>query len=172
MDGEKIKPAIGMRCFIHPQAVIAGDVKTGYDCSFWPGSVVRGDEDAIRIGNRTNVQDGVVIHVDTGFPATIGNDVTIGHGAVIHGCIIEDYCIIGIRSVILNGCRIGKGSIIGAGAVVTPGTEIPPYSLVLGIPGKVKKTDDSIEEQAKKNSEIYVELAREYLQGRFSEFRP
>lgn len=154
---------LGENCYVHPLAVIIGNVVAGDECSFWPFSVVRGDEDEIRIGNRTNIQDGVIIHVDTGFKTSIGNDVSIGHGAIVHGCEIGDNCIIGIRSVILNGCRIGKGSIIGAGAVVTPGTVVPPNSLVLGIPGKVKKTDPSIEEQALENSRIYVDLAREYM---------
>ena len=170
MTTEEVMPIFGKECFIHPLSVILGNVISGDECSFWPGSVVRGDEDSIEIGNRTNIQDGVIIHVDTGFPAKIGNDVTIGHGAVIHGCSIGDNCIIGIKSVILNGCRIGNGSIIGAGAVVTPGTEIPPHSLVLGIPGKVKKMDMTIEDQAKENSRIYVELAKEYSIGKFKEY--
>ncbi len=167
MSEVDIKPELGRDCFVHPLSVVIGNVKTGDECSFWPGSVVRGDEDSITLGNRTNVQDGVIIHVDIGFRTRIGNDVSIGHGAVVHGCVIEDNCIIGIRSVILNGAKIGRGSIIGAGAVVTPGAMIPPNSLVLGIPGKVKKTDPGIEEQARENSRIYVELAKEYIEGKF-----
>jgi carbonic anhydrase/acetyltransferase-like protein (isoleucine patch superfamily) len=149
--------------------MIVGDVKTGDECSFWPGSVIRGDEDEVRIGSRSNLQDGAIIHVDIGFPVRIGNDVTIGHGAVLHGCTIEDNCIIGIRSVILNGSKVGRGSIIAAGAVITPGTEIPPHSLVIGMPGKVRRTDPQIEAQALENSRIYVEIAKEYMKGGFRE---
>jgi len=162
VQGQKI----GEDCYIHPTAVIMGMVEMKRDCSIWPFAVVRGDEEPIHIGNRTNVQDGVIIHTDEGFPAVIGNEVTIGHGAVVHGCEIGDRCIIGIRSVLLNGSKIGRGSIIGAGAVVTPGTEIPPHSMVVGIPGKVKRTDPSFEESAVENSDIYVELARKHREGR------
>jgi carbonic anhydrase/acetyltransferase-like protein (isoleucine patch superfamily) len=100
----------------------------------------------------------------------IGKEVTVGHGAVIHGCEIGDRCIIGIRSVILNGCRIGKGSIIGAGAVVIPGTEIPPYSMVVGIPGKVKKNNSAFEDAAIENADIYVGLARKHMEGCFPNY--
>jgi carbonic anhydrase/acetyltransferase-like protein (isoleucine patch superfamily) len=157
------EPLMGKGNYIHPTALLIGNVEIGDDCSFWPYSVTRGDEDRIEIGNRTNVQDGVIIHVDKGYPVKVGDNVTIGHGAVIHGCEIAENCIIGIRSVILNGSKIGKGSIIAAGAVITPGTIIPPYSMVLGIPGKVKKTDPEIEDMALENARVYVDLGKEYL---------
>ncbi len=172
MTRGEMLPEFGIECFIHPLSVIVGDVITGEKCSFWPGSVIRGDEDSIRIGKRTNIQDGAVIHVDTDFPVSIGDNVTIGHGAVVHGCTIEENCIIGIRSVILNGAKIGKGSIVGAGAVVTPGTDIPPNSLVIGMPGKVKKTDHGIEKEALRNADIYVKIASEYIQGGFERAPP
>ncbi|MGA1822661.1 MAG: gamma carbonic anhydrase family protein [Thermoplasmatota archaeon] len=148
--------------FIHPHAYVAGNVRIGRECSLWPFCSVRGDEESIEIGDGTNVQDGVVIHVDQGYPVKIGKDVTLGHGAIVHGCTIGDNCIIGIRSTILNGSVIGEGSIIGAGAVVTPNTIIPPNSMVLGIPGKVKREDPSFAENARENASIYKELARAY----------
>ncbi|MBN1539633.1 MAG: gamma carbonic anhydrase family protein [Candidatus Thermoplasmatota archaeon] len=149
-----------------------GKVKVSRDCSIWPYAVLRGDEEPISISERSNIQDGVMIHTDEGFPVSIGKDVTVGHGAVIHGCIIGDRCIIGIRSTILNGAVIGDGCIIGAGAVVTPGTIIPPNSMVVGIPGRVKKQDPSFSEDALNNSRIYVELARRHLGGGFATYSP
>ncbi|MFO8050606.1 MAG: gamma carbonic anhydrase family protein [Thermoplasmatota archaeon] len=170
MRDEKKEPAINGSCYISPHAYISGEVRIEKDCSLWPFSSIRGDEGKITLGERTNVQDGVVIHVDEGFPVRIGKDVTIGHGAIVHGCEIGDRCIIGIRSTILNGARIGKGCIIGAGAVVTPDTEIPPHSMVLGLPGKVKKQDERFEEMAKRNARIYVDLSKRYKKGRVSEY--
>ncbi|RLF66800.1 MAG: gamma carbonic anhydrase family protein [Thermoplasmata archaeon] len=167
MKDDFVKPVLGKNCYIHPSAVLTGDVRTGEECSFWPNSSVRGDEDSIRLGRRVNVQDGAVIHVDVGTPVVVGDDVSIGHGAVVHGCTIERNCIIGIRSVVLDGAVVGRGSLIGAGAIVTPGMVIPPNSLVLGIPGKVKREDSSLEERALGNSEIYAELAKKYISGFF-----
>ena len=165
-------PKIDESCFVHGDSRIIGNVRLKEDCSVWPFAVLRGDEEEIDIGERTNIQDGVIIHTDEGFPTRIGAEVTIGHGAIIHGCQIGDRCIIGIRSVILNGCKIGKGSIIGSGAVITPGTEIPQFSMVLGIPGKVKKEDPSFEEMAKENADIYVHLAKEHKKGSFKTHHP
>jgi carbonic anhydrase/acetyltransferase-like protein (isoleucine patch superfamily) len=163
-------PEIDESCFIHPNTLITGKVKLTKDCSVWPYAVLRGDEEPIIINARSNVQDGVIIHTDHGYPVVIGEEVTIGHGAVIHGCMIGDRCIIGIRSTILNGSEIGEGSIIGAGAVITPGTKIPPQSMVLGIPGKVKKEDASFMEMAKENADIYVDLARKHKLGEFESY--
>lgn len=172
MKNLKNEPEMGKDCYVHPKALIIGNVKTGDHCSFWPGSVARGDEELIIMGSRTNLQDGAIIHVDTDFPTSIGNNVTIGHGAIVHGCTIEDNCIIGIRSTILNGSIIGRGSIVGAGAVVTPGTVIPPNSLVLGMPAKVKKNDPEIEKMALRNADVYVDIAEEHARGSFVEYRP
>lgn len=160
-------PLIDESCFIHGSACIIGDVTIEADCSVWPYAVIRADEAHIRIGRSSNIQDGAVIHVDEGFPTSIGEEVTVGHGAIVHGATVEDRCIIGIRSVLLNGCVIGNGSIVGAGAVVTPGTVIPPHSLVVGIPGAVKRTDPDLEQNAALNSRIYVDKARSYLRGDF-----
>jgi len=121
----------------------------------------------IRIGARTSIQDGTVIHVTSErFGTSIGDDVTVGHGAIIHACTVEDFCLIGMGSTILDGARIGRGSLVGAGALVTPGTDIPPGSLVLGSPAKVKRAITPKEqEQIAYGAAHYVELARRYLAG-------
>jgi carbonic anhydrase/acetyltransferase-like protein (isoleucine patch superfamily) len=166
-----IGPVVHRSCFVHPTALIMGDVNMGADSSAWPYCVIRGDYAPIRIGERSNVQDGAIIHVDEDHPATIGDEVTMGHGAIVHGATVGDRCIIGIRAVVLNDCTIGKGSIVGAGAVVPPGTEVPPFSLVLGIPGKVKRTDPALEQQAMTNASVYVENARMHKMGEVHVFR-
>ena len=130
---DQIHPSV----FIAAGAMVCGDVTLEEDASVWFGAVLRGDVDAISVGKRSNVQDLAVVHCDPGFPCSIGEDVTIGHAAVVHGATIESEVLIGIRAVVLNGARVGKGSIIGAGAVVTEGANIPPNSLVVGVPGKI-----------------------------------
>jgi carbonic anhydrase/acetyltransferase-like protein (isoleucine patch superfamily) len=148
--------------YIHPSAVIIGDVTLGKDASVWPTAVLRGDNDSIVIGDESNVQDGAVIHVDPGKPVHVGNRVTIGHRAVIHGCTIEDDCLIGIGAIVLNFAVIGAGSVVGAGAVVLEHTVIPPGSLVLGVPGKVvKPVDDALRARTLDGAQIYVRKARE-----------
>ncbi|MBN1389523.1 MAG: gamma carbonic anhydrase family protein [Candidatus Thermoplasmatota archaeon] len=147
-----------------------GKVEISRDCSIWPYAVLRGDEEKIRISERTNLQDGVIIHTDEGFPVSIGKDVTVGHGAILHGCTVGDRCIIGIRSTVLNGAVIGDGCIIAAGAVIIPGTVVPKNSMVVGIPGKVKREDPAISDEALNNSRIYVELARRHLKGEFTTY--
>ncbi len=130
---------------VHPSAwiaagaVVVGDVSIGEDSSIWFNAVLRGDTDPIRIGRCTNIQDGCILHADPGFPCTIGDGVTVGHGAIVHGATVENDVLIGMRAVVMNGARIGSGSIIGTGAVVTEGTQIPASSLVLGLPGKVAR---------------------------------
>ncbi|MFW3147158.1 MAG: gamma carbonic anhydrase family protein [Thermoplasmatota archaeon] len=171
MTGTEYGPRIGDKTMVSKDSFITGDVKVGPNCSIWPFVVMRGDEDSITIEEGSNIQDGAIIHGDEGYPVHIGKEVTVGHGAIIHGCIIEDRCIIGIRSTILNGAKIGKGSIIGAGAVVTPGMEVPPHSMVLGIPGKVKKNDPNFEDQAFVNAKIYQELAQRYVRGEIERYQ-
>ncbi|MBI5600752.1 MAG: gamma carbonic anhydrase family protein [Gemmatimonadetes bacterium] len=147
--------------YIHPSAVIIGNVTLGRDASVWPTAVLRGDSDAIVIGDETNVQDGTIIHVDPGVPVRVGHRVTIGHRAVIHGCTIEDDCLIGIGAIILNGAVIGTGSVIGAGAVVREGTVVPPGSLVLGVPAKVvRPVDDELRARIARGAASYVERVR------------
>jgi carbonic anhydrase/acetyltransferase-like protein (isoleucine patch superfamily) len=123
--------------WVAPNAVIVGDVTLGEGSSVWHMSVVRADSDAITIGDRTNIQDGTVIHVDPGQPCTIGDQVSVGHRAVLHGCTIEDGALVGIGAIVLNGAVVGQGSVIAAGALVPEGMRIAPGSLVVGVPGKV-----------------------------------
>ncbi|MCA2960981.1 MAG: gamma carbonic anhydrase family protein [Silvanigrellales bacterium] len=131
-------PRLAANVFLADGARVVGDVEMGEHSSVWFNAVVRGDVDAVRIGARTNIQDGAVVHCTyKRFSTTIGNDVSIAHLAMIHGCVIEDECLVGMQAILMDGVVVGKGSIIGAGAVVTQGTKIPPGSLVLGAPGKV-----------------------------------
>jgi carbonic anhydrase/acetyltransferase-like protein (isoleucine patch superfamily) len=162
-DGKR--PALGRDVFVAETCAVIGDVVVGDESSIWYGTVVRGDVMPIRIGARTSVQDNTVVHVTSGFSGTtIGDDCTIGHAAIIHACTIEDFCLIGMGSIILDGARIGRGSLVGAGALVTPGTDIPPNSLVLGSPARVKRPIDTKErEQIAYGAAHYVELARRYL---------
>ena len=123
--------------FIAPSAALIGSVELGDRCSVWFNAVLRGDMDPITVGERTSIQDGAVVHTDPGFPARIGDGVTVGHQAVLHGCTVGSGSLVGIRAVVMNGAEIGECSIIGAGALVTEGKVIPPRSLVLGSPGRV-----------------------------------
>lgn len=125
------------RFWIAPNASVMGRVVLGESVSVWFGATIRGDNDEIRIGRRTNVQENAVLHVDPGFPLTIGEEVTIGHMAMLHGCTVGNGALIGIGAIVLNGARIGEGAMIGAGALVPPGKEIPPNAVVMGSPGKV-----------------------------------
>ena len=131
------KPQFGSNARVHASAVIIGDTQLGQDCSVWPQAVLRGDYNSIQVGDRSNIQDGAVVHIDHGYPCVIGSDVVVGHQACIHGCSIGSRSLIGIHAVILSGAQIGEECIIGAGAVVGEGKVIPPRSLVLGVPGKV-----------------------------------
>jgi carbonic anhydrase/acetyltransferase-like protein (isoleucine patch superfamily) len=138
-------PKIGKNSWISETSTIIGDVKIGNDCSIWFGAVIRGDIHFIRIGNRTNIQDLCVIHVtakekaypNSGFPVIIGNDVTIGHKAMIHGCIISDACLIGMNAILQDGSEIGSESIVGAGSLVTKNCKFPPRSMIFGSPAKL-----------------------------------
>jgi len=125
--------------WIAPGAVVLGDVTLGAEATVWYAAVIRGDSAPIRIGRQTNVQDGCVLHADEGLPCTLGDRVTLGHGAIVHGATVEDDCLIGMRAVVMNGARIGKGSIVAVGSIVTEGTVIPPGSIALGQPAKVKR---------------------------------
>ncbi|MCQ6254222.1 gamma carbonic anhydrase family protein [Methanocaldococcus sp.] len=142
-------------------AVIVGDVTIGEYSSVWYNAVIRGDLEKIIIGNYSNIQDCCVIHCSKGFPVRIEDYVSIGHGAVVHGCIIEDNVLVGMNATILNGAKIGENCIIGANALVTQNKEIPPNSLVLGVPGRVVRTltDEEIK-SIKENALRYVELSK------------
>lgn len=155
--------------FIHPAAVVIGDVTLGARASVWPTAVLRADGDVIVIGPDSNVQDGAILHVDAGIPVSIGARVTIGHRAIVHGAMIEDECLIGMGSIILNRAVIGAGSVIGAGAVVPEGMVVPPGSLVMGVPARVMKpVDDAMRERIRKNAEVYVELQGHHRAGAFT----
>ena len=131
------KPTIPASVWIADTATVRGDVTLGEDVSVWFGAVLRGDEAPITVGDRTNIQDGAVLHVSAGFPCIVGREVTIGHGAVVHGCTVENGALIGIRAAVLDGAVIGEGAVVGAGAVVPPGMHLPPGMLALGVPAKV-----------------------------------
>jgi carbonic anhydrase/acetyltransferase-like protein (isoleucine patch superfamily) len=159
------QPRLGNGVFVAETAAVIGDVEIGDQSSVWYGTVIRGDVMPIRIGARTSLQDNTVIHVTAGrYGTTIGSDCTIGHNAIIHACVVEDLCLIGMGSIILDGAKIGRGSLVGAGALVTPGTDIPPDSLVIGSPAKVKRpVNDKEREQILYGAAHYVELTRAYL---------
>ena len=154
--------------FIAPNATVIGNVSLGSESSVWFNAVLRGDGDAITIGKRTNIQDGAIIHVDPGFPVMIGDEVIVGHAAIIHGATVGDNTLVGMRSTILNGAVVGKWCIIGAHALVTEGMQIPDYSLVVGSPAKIVKTlsEEQIQ-KVKHNAEVYVALAKRYIAGEY-----
>lgn len=149
--------------FIHEKAFINGKVRIGKDSSIWPFAVLRGDIEGIEIGEGSNVQDNAVVHTDFGKPVIIGNNVVIGHCAVVHGAVVGNNVLIGINATVLSGSRIGNNCIIGAGAVVSENTEIPDNSIAVGVPAMViKRTDDKAIDRIKKNAESYVELLQKY----------
>jgi len=159
---DQVDPSV----FVAPGAVVVGDVTIGPESSVWFAAVIRGDTEAIRIGARTNVQDGAVLHADPGFPCTLGNDVTVGHGAIVHGATVDDNVLIGMRAVVMNGARVGAGSIVAVGAVVTEGTQVPPNSLVMGLPGKViRATSEADLARIRHAAEHYQANAKRYLRG-------
>jgi carbonic anhydrase/acetyltransferase-like protein (isoleucine patch superfamily) len=132
-------PQLDDESWVAPNATVVGYVKLAARASVWYGATLRAEFEPIEVGEGSNLQDSVTVHVDPGFPATIGAGVSVGHNAVLHGCIIEDDCLIGMGAVVLNGARIGRGSLVAAGAVVAQGAVIPPGSLVAGVPGKVRR---------------------------------
>ncbi len=159
-------PKIHETAFIAEGATVIGDVEIGEQSSVWFGSIVRGDVNFIRIGNRTNIQDGSIIHVTTAlFPTILEDEVTVGHRVTLHGCRVESNCLIGIGAILLDGVRIGANSLVAAGALVTPQTQIPPRALVMGSPAKVKRelSDEEIENM-KHFWQTYVRLSKNYLE--------
>ncbi|WP_245802311.1 gamma carbonic anhydrase family protein [Desulfacinum hydrothermale] len=160
-------PWLGEDVYVAPGAWVVGDVHIGDRSSVWFNTVIRGDVNIVRIGRETNIQDNATLHV-TGkkYPLFIGDRVTIGHRAVVHGCVVEDECLIGMGAIVLDGARVGKGAIVGAGAVVSPGSEVPAGSVVMGVPAQVKKYLDQEEKaQLRRTAEHYVGMARRYLQA-------
>jgi len=161
------EPVLGDDVFIADNARVIGDVVLGDEASVWFGSVLRGDVGWIRIGKRTNIQDLCVVHVTGGQAnTTLGDEITVGHRVVLHGCTVEDGALIGMGSVLMDECRIGEGSVIGAGALVPPGLIVPPRSLVLGVPGKIiRPVSDAERALGREGAEHYVALAASYRVG-------
>lgn len=149
--------------YISPHAVVSGTVRIGADSSVWPLTVIRGDKGEIVIGARCNVQDGCILHADPDAYLTIGNNVSLGHGAIVHGCTVEDDVLIGMGAVVLNHAVVGAGSLVAARALITEGMVVPPGSLVVGIPGKIKPLDTKHLERIRRTAQNYVELKQLYL---------
>ena len=159
-----LSPRIPESAYVAPTATVVGDVILGEETSVWYGAVVRGDVGPIRIGARTNIQDGCVLHVTGGgAPLSIGAEVTVGHRAILHGATVEDRCLIGMGSVLLDGCVIGAESLVAAGSVVLEGTRVPPRSFVVGVPARIKgPIPETLHARLLESAEGYVRLAREH----------
>jgi carbonic anhydrase/acetyltransferase-like protein (isoleucine patch superfamily) len=159
-----VSPRVAPSAYVDPGATVIGDVTVGRRSSVWPAAVLRGDNDPIRVGEETNIQDGTVVHTDPGFPVNVGDRVTVGHSVVLHGCTVEDDSLIGIGAIVLNGARIGKGAVVAAGALVPEGMEVAPETLVMGTPAKPRRAV-SVTEQARfrKGVKIYADRAELYL---------
>ena len=162
------RPVIASTAYVDAAAVIIGEVEICEGVSIWPGVILRGDQGAIRIGSQSNLQDGTIAHCTGGRSQTlIGERVTVGHRALLHGCIVEDDCLIGMGAILLDNCRIGRGSVVGAGALVTSGTVVPPGSLVLGSPAKVVRSLREGEHEAwiDHGCHEYIRLAQTYREA-------
>ncbi|MBM3739694.1 MAG: gamma carbonic anhydrase family protein [Acidobacteria bacterium] len=158
-------PQIAPSAYIDPSAQVIGNVSIGERASVWCNTTLRGDIQSITIGEESNVQDNSVLHVDApDFPLVIGDRVTVGHSVVLHGCTVEDDCLIGIGAIVLNGARIGAGSVIAASALIPEGMQVPPGSMVMGVPGKIRR-EVSEEEKVRfrENAQHYVETRQRYL---------
>lgn len=149
--------------FVAPDAAVIGSVELGEDSSVWYGAVLRGDTEPIRIGARSNIQDGTVVHTDDDFPTTLGDDVTVGHNVILHGCTIEDGCTIGMGAILLNGSRVGANSLVAAGALLPEGREYPSDSLIMGVPARaVRELTDDERARVAEGSGVYLLRAREH----------
>ena len=167
---DEATPEFTETTFISPDASLIGRVRIGAYSSVWFNAVLRGDMEHISIGDETSFQDLSMGHSDPGFPLIIGNRVTVGHNCIMHGCEVEDDCLIGMGAILMNGVKIGRGTIVGAGAVVLEGTEVPPFSMVAGSPAKVRKTyEESILEDIRGMSQIYVKRTIQYLDQNIGE---
>ncbi len=155
------KFSAGDPAYVSPHSTVTGEVLLGQDASVWHNATLRGDIAPIEVGARTNIQDGAVLHVAADLPCIVGADVTVGHGAIVHGCKVGNRCLIGMGAILLNGVEIGEESIVGAGALLTEGKKIPPRSLVLGNPGKITRqvTDDEVR-RIIESAATYCTLAR------------
>ncbi len=166
LDGQSVDTPPSGSFWVAPNAILLGKVKLEEDASIWFGAILRGDNELITVGARSNVQDGSVLHTDPGFPLTIGEDCTIGHMAMLHGCTIGRGSLVGIGSIIMNGAKIGEECVIGAGALVPEGKEIPPRSMVLGSPGKVvRQLSDEDVQRFGRGVQRYVANWKRYAVG-------
>ena len=164
LDGQA--PQIGEGCWVADSAQVIGKVVLGENASVWFGAVLRGDNETLAIGRNSNVQDMSVLHSDHGSPLTIGENVTVGHQVMLHGCTVGDNTLIGIQSVVLNNARIGRNSIVGAGSIVTEGKEFPDNSLIIGAPAKVVRTlDDAAVAKLRQSADNYVANGRRFAKG-------
>jgi carbonic anhydrase/acetyltransferase-like protein (isoleucine patch superfamily) len=159
------QPQIAPGAYVDAAAVVIGDVTIGEDSSIWPGAVLRGDVHSIRVGRRSSVQDNAVLHGMLGeYLVSLGDEVTVGHGALLHGCVIESHCLIGMGAIILNGARIGPGCIVAAGTLIPERTLIPAHSLVMGHPGKViRALGDADQETIRRYAERYVDYKNQHM---------
>jgi carbonic anhydrase/acetyltransferase-like protein (isoleucine patch superfamily) len=161
-------PAVHPDAYVHPLAAVIGAVTLGARASVWPFAVLRGDTDAIVVGAESNVQDGAVLHADRGVPCTLGARVAVGHRAIVHGATVEDDCLVGIGAAVLNGAVVGRGSIVAAGAVVPEGMVVPAGSLVMGVPGRVRRpTTDAERARIARTVASYLALAAAHRRGDF-----
>ncbi len=159
------RPRFGARVFVAADAVLVGDVELGDDVSVWYGAVLRADLREIRIGSRSNIQDLVVIHVDSpDSPTLVGEDVTVGHSAILHGCRVERGALVGMHATVLNGAVVGEEAVVAAGSLVPPGMQVPPRTLVAGVPARVRRElNDEELAQLRRGASVYLELKGRYL---------
>lgn len=163
---DDLKPVIANSAWVADSAQVMGNVTLGADSSVWFGAIIRGDMDSITVGAGTNIQDGSVLHADDNMPLTIGENVTVGHQVMLHGCTIGDGSLIGIQAVVLNGAKIGKNCLVGAGALVTEGKEFPDGSMILGSPAKaVRQLSEAQLAGLKMSAQHYIDNARRYKAG-------
>ena len=164
-ERKPLLPAAG-RFWIAPNASVIGDVALGEDCSVWFGATLRGDNERISVGARANIQEGATLHTDPGFPLDVGEDCTIGHNAILHGCTIGAGALVGMGAVILNGAKIGRGCLVGARALVTEGKEFPDYSLIVGSPARATRTlDEAAVAGLRRAAAGYVDNWRRFAAG-------
>jgi gamma-carbonic anhydrase len=162
LPGLQATPRIHPSAFIAPGAVVLGDVELGKDSSVWFSAVLRGDTNSIRVGDRTNIQDGVIVHCDSGMPAVIGDEVSVGHGAILHGCVVRSRVLVGIGARVLNLAEIGSESLVAAGALVPERMKVPPRSLVVGLPARVLPLPERFLEYIDDTWKHYVSYRGQY----------
>jgi gamma-carbonic anhydrase len=164
-----VTPKVAPSAYVDPSAQVIGDVEIGEESTIWCNTTLRGDVHSIRIGKGTSIQDNTVCHVDShgrGYPLIVGDRVTVGHSVVLHGCILEDECLIGIGAVLLNGAKVGKGAVVAAGSLVPEEMEVPPGMVAMGVPAKVRREVSPEErERFRVNADNYIQLGRVYREG-------